>query len=877
MRILERDRFLAQLNEYLSQAAQGRGRLLFLCAESGGGKTTVIERFAETVLPETPVAILSCDGLKMPGPFGPLFDIAEALGPEVQELLAEQAPRDQIFRAVLNALKRSTEPRVFVGEDAHWTDEATLELLRFLGRRIGNTNILFIVTYREDLLDPFHPLRRVLGDLVNEPAVARLRLPPLTLDAVRELASGTGLDPVSLHERTGGNPFYVTEIIGSGGSTIPDSIRDAVLGRAAGLSAESRALLDAASVLGVIIDPELLAAVIGAPVADLVEECMAAGMLRDFGDRIAFRHGLTRDVFLRSLSSPRRRDLHRRVLRIMEYDPVYADDLPHLAHHAEEAGDRAAVLAFAPAAARRAAAFGAHREAAAQYGRALRFARGLPEPELAALLEARSIECYLTGQIEDAIRDRARAADLRRSLGDTLKAGDNLRWLSRFSWFAGRRQEAELHARAALALLEPLPPGPELAMACSNLAQLSMLSYAFDDAIHWGNRAIALATTLNDEAIRAHAMTNVGTALLMINDADGARLIEESIAIGKANGLDDDVIRGYANLAWSALECADLASAEQMLADGFTFAIDRDLVAMELYLNAVHARLMLERGAWAEAEREAGMVASTPSANSHARIVALTVLGQLAVRRGDDPAEHLDEALALADRTGQLMRIGPARIAWAEAAWLAGDMARVRAEIAPIFPDAVETGVRWLTGRLALWLHRAGQRVADLSQLPEPFALEISGDGRAAAAYWQERGYPLDAARALAGTGEESALREALGICETLGAKPDAARIVRALREAGATSIPRGPRPSTQANPAGLTAREVEIVQLLADGQSNRAIADALFLSPRTVGHHVSAILGKLGVASRSEVRARAEALGLRPVAAQHRSSPAPK
>jgi DNA-binding CsgD family transcriptional regulator/tetratricopeptide (TPR) repeat protein len=761
---------------------------------------------------------------------------------------------------------------VLVGEDAHWTDEASLELIRFLGRRIGNTHTLMIVTYRDDVLDPYHPLRRVLGDLVNEPAVSRIWLPPLSVDAIRILAEGSGIEPVSLHERTAGNPFYATEILASGDTSIPASIRDAVLARASRIGMESRAVLDAAAVIGVLVDPDLLAALMGAPIADAVDECLAEGIFRPFGDRLEFRHGLAREVLLQAMSLPRRRDLHRRVLQIMEENPALAADHAHLAHHAEEAHDATAVLRYAPAAARDAQAFGAHRQAAAQYARTLRFAQHLPDQEQAELLEARSYECYLTGHLDDAIHDQTQAVALWRSLGDARKTGDNTRWLSRFCWFAGQNREAEIHARAALDLLEPLPPGPELAMACSNLSQIRMLSYDVPEAIHWGNRAIELATSLDNQAILAHALTNVGTAMLVSSDSAGRALIERSIQIGIAHGLDDDVARAYANLSWSSLDHCELDEAERTIAEGIAFTAERDLVAMELYLRAARARAALARGQWQEAAQEARMILDLPSATTLTRIPTLTVLGRIAARQGDDPAPNFDEALALAEPTGQLMRLGPLRAARAEAAWLAGDPELAVAEAAAAYPQALHSGERWLAGELALWLHRCGHPGNDTSALAEPFALEIAGNGHQAAAIWRDLGCPLEEARALASTGQEASLREALDIVDRLGARPDIARIVNHLRRTGVTRIPRGPRPETRANPANLTARELEVLELLIQGHSNREIASSLYLSPRTVGHHVSAILGKLRIASRTEAHARATELDLFP----HRSLPAP-
>jgi DNA-binding CsgD family transcriptional regulator len=797
----------------------------------------------------------------MPGPFGPLFDIASALGPHVEAVLNAQAPHDQIFRAVLSALQNAPGPNVLVGEDAHWTDEATLDLVRFLGRRIGTTRTLLIITHRDDTIDPYHPLRRVLGDLVSEPGVSRMWLPSLSRDAVQTLASDTNFDPAHLYERTGGNPFYVAEIVASGGSSIPNSIRDAVLSRAAQVSTESRSILDIAATLGTAIDLELLAEVAGVPIDDAVDECLGAGLLRTLGDGIAFRHDLTRDVFLSLLSPPRRRGIHRRILKILEQQPSSTVELAHLAHHAEESRDRDAVLRYAPAAARHSASFGAHREAAAQYARTLQFAQGLSEVELADLLEARSYECYLTGQIDNAILDRMRAVELRS--GDPLKLGDSLRWLSRFCWFAGHNADARRHAQAALELLEPLPPGPELAMAYSNLSQLCMLANDSVNAMRWGERAIELATALDNQPILAHALNNVGSARSVEDHENGLAQILEGARIARDCGLHDDVSRALTNVAWMSLEHYELKDAAQYIDEGIEFTSERDLIGMETHLRSLRAQLRLARGEWDAAALDAEFAASHPGSVVPTLIVANTILGLLLARRGERGDEELDIAEHHALMTGELQRLGPLRAARAEAAWLAGNLDLAATEAEKEFANALQARERWLAGNLALWMHRGGRVIEDTSQLAEPFALEINGDGRAAANIWKACGLPIEEARALERVGDEQSLREALTIFDRLGAKPDSSRTIRSLREAGVKQIPRGPRPETRANAAQLTARELEVLRLVTTGLSNREIADRLFLSARTVGHHVSAILAKLDISNRAGARARADELDL--------------
>ena len=862
MELLERDAYLQELRECLDRCVEGQGQLVFLGGEGGIGKTSVVERFLAEVSDRARGVVISCDGLKMPGPFGAMYDIAEALGPEVEHLLATQAPRDQIFRAVLTALREVPRPLVLVGEDAHWSDEATLELVRFLGRRIGTTRAVFIVIYRDDHLGAHHPLRRTLGDLATAPAVRRVELPRLSRAAVATLAEGSGLDPDELYRRTGGNPFYVTELIGAGTMDVPPTVRDAVLARAAALSPGARALLDAIAAIGVIVNPELLAEVVGGPVEDLVEACLAVGMLRPSQRVIAFRHGIVQDTILRAMSMPRRRALHRRILAAMEARPALAKDLAHLSYHAEEAGDAEAVLRYAVAAARQAAAFRSHREAAAQYDRALRFADGLPVEERIVLMEAWSYEGYLTGDLDGAISTQAAAIELIRSTGDRRHEGDSTRWLSRYCWFAGRNSEAHRYALDAYTLLAGEGPCPELAMACSNLSQLRMLSWDLSEALEWGERAIALATELGEQAILVHARINVGTALLVLGDDRGWSVLEACVERARELGAEDDAARALTNLAWSSWSQCQLERTMRYLEEGIAYTAERDLVSMELYQRALRASVWLEQGAWDDAVAEVEVLRSLPSAALPTRIVAQTCLGRVLALRGDDPSEALDIAADLARQIGELQRVGHVAAARAEAAWLAGDLPRVVDEAHDAYDEAIARQDRWLAGQLGVWLHRAGVQVAAERMAP-PFAMEVMGDVDAAARWWHEHGYRIESARALASSCEEDGLRSALEAFEANGERADAARVARQLREMGARHIPRGPRPATRANAGHLTPRELEVLRLVASGGSNREIADRLYLSPKTVGHHVSAILGKLDAASRQDAVRHAQALGL--------------
>lgn len=858
---LERERELEALAAWLGEVGRsGSGVVALVAGEAGLGKTTLVRRFCDCA---GSVRVLwgVCDPLATPAPLGPVVEVAAQLDGAAAKTVTGTSRPHEVAQALLDDLAGDS-PTVVVIEDLHWADDGTLDVLIYLARRVERVPVLVICTYRDEDLDATHRLRSTLGLLATAPRVERLFLEPLSLDAVRALSAAAGRDGDAVFATTAGNPFFVGELLAATPDEVPATVRDVVLGRVSQLDDDARELLELVSVARPQAELWLLDAAAAVPLGAL-ERCLAAGMLERHGDAVSFRHELARLAVEQALNPERAAALHLQVLRALEGAGA---EPARLVHHAEAARETASLLRHALAAGERSAGLGAHREAGEQYARALSVADPLREAERAELLSRYAFERYLTDRLDEAIEAQREAVELFRVADDQQQAeGDGLRSLSRYLWFGGRNEEAEAAAREAVAVLEQLPAEASLARAYSNISQLRMLAYDAAAAIDWGTRALELAERCGAEEIVVHALANVGSAEVLIGlEEPGRAKLEKSVARALALGLEDDAGRAYANLSTPAVERRQFALADRYIADGIAYCDDHDLVSYGVYLRAWRARLALDSGRWRAAADFAAEVLAHPRASPPTRIVASVVGGLLAVRTGD--AEHgealLDEALAVAAPTGELQRLAPVAAARAEAAWLRGDTPGVDAATATVAELAAERRQPWLLGDLAIWRRRAGL-TAPAGDVSPPVRAELEGEFAAASSLWSDLGCPYEAALALAGAGEEKALRRALAELQRLGAAPAARIVVRRLREQGARGIPRGPYRAARQNPAGLTGRELEVLALLTQSFRNIDIARRLVVSPRTVDHHVSRILAKLNARTRGEAVEAARQLGL--------------
>ena len=861
MTLLERDSELNTLAAALAEAVAGQGRIALIGGEAGIGKTSFINHFLKLHAKPHRVLRGQCDSLFTPSPLGPLYDIARTTGGRLLAQLEGDVPRLALFSTMLDLLRDPARPTLLVIEDIHWADEATFDLLKYLGRRVAQTNALLLLSYRDDEVDSHPRLRILLGDLATSPAATRIGLSRLSIDAVRRMSEGKSLDPELLHRQTSGNPFFLAEVLAHAGCGIPGTLSDSVMARMAKLETAMRDVIETMAVLGSRIELPVLEKIFRSGTADIAG-CLKVGLLTVSDGVIAFRHELVRDAILASLDPQRLRELNRRALAEMRGLEGRAD-LAQLAAFAEGAGDQAAMLDYGPAAARAAAAAGAHRAAATQYRRTLAFAGDRPPAERAVLFEAYAEQSAIIDELGEAIKAYDEAIALWRRTGDQLKEGLNL---SRLAWplvRSGRNADAETASNQAIDVLETLSPTRELADAYRMQAHLRMLDRDKMAAVNWGRKAITLATRFGDDTIVAAAELVVGAAMLVSGDDNGLAHFDRCLALARAQGMDDLIGLTYLNLGSSYGERYQLAQAEAVLTEGIAYAEDCDLDHSNNYMSSWLALINLYQGRWSEAGNHAIAVIHCPNYSLVSQIMALVALGRLRVRRGDPgAAQSLDEALALATRTNTLQRLAPVRAARAEAAWFEGDLGRVAEEARAAYELALQHRHAWHVGEFSFWLRLAGEEVTLPKYCARPFALQIAGDWQGAAEAWRELECPYEEARALA-DGDEPAQMRALEIFDRLGAAPAALLLRQHMRETGSRRIPRGPRATTQRNPYGLTTREMGILGCLTGGMSNGEIGTQLHISPKTVDHHVSSILAKLAVKSRGEAAAIAMAQDL--------------
>jgi len=842
---------------------EGEGHCILLSGEAGIGKTSLIKSFYKEKKDNCKIYQGTCDALFTPRPLAPIYDIIWQIQKDTNENELHNVDKSLLFNQLFNGLEQQRKPVIIIIEDIHWADEATLDFIKFFARRIGRIHCLFILSYRDNEILDNHPLRNVLGQLSPD-SITRLHLQPLSKDAVEKMAEERGYKGEDVFSISGGNPFYVTEILASYSPGVPDNIKDSILSV---YHRQEKGTKNAWEICSVI--PEGLEinrfGKIKSSWDEGMDHCFALQIIIIKKNRVVFKHELYRRTIEGSLSPFKRIALNKKMLELFLDSFEAEGEIERIVHYAKNANENKLVVKYAPIAARQAACVGAHIEASKLFLTAIEYSDGNDEDQMVEFYESYAYECYLTNQTKDAIIYQGKALKVWQKKKEIERAGHSLSFLSRLWWFNGNRQEAEKYGKQAIEILESQPASKAKAMAYSNMSQLKMLSDDKAECVEWGNKAIEMAKKIKDDEILSHAMNNVGSILWKVNfsDESGKKMLFESLDIALKNSFHEHAARSYSNIASIYLLYKEYELAKQVLEVGINYCEERNLDSSKNYKLYAKARVFLETGDWQRAASILENLVSNPSQVGSVKIAALAALAIIKIRKGEEDALiYLIEAKQLALKTNEHHRIIPVMIAELQYEWLTGKQ-RITEEELKLSNDLIQRVENiFLNSEFSFWLQKVRKKDLRLPELYEPYKLLKEGKCRLAAAYWETKDCPFEKAFALY-AGNEEDKKNALLIFQQIGADAVYEKIKMEMRADGIKKIPRGLRESTKTNPAQLTNRELDVLHLLQKGIQNKEIAGTLFISPKTADHHISNILFKLEVKSRAMAVAEAVRLGI--------------
>ena len=863
MELIEREKLLALLETHFSSVADGEGHCLFVNGEAGIGKTALIKAFCKQHAEDSLVYRGACDALLTPRPLAPLYDILWQVNKDRWSVAPALEDRSALFINFLQELSAKKDPVLIVFEDIHWADEGTLDFMKFFAKRISQLRCLFILTYREEELHSRRMLRNVLGELPAD-SFTKITVTPLSKLAVEKMAAEKGYSGEDVYTITGGNPFYVNEILASYSPGVPDTIKDSILAVYERQKEGTKHAWEICSVIPGGIEIGRFAK-LKASWDEAMDHCFAMNVIIIQNNKIVFKHELYRRTIEESLAPSKRVTLNKMILDLFLESFEENEEIERIVHFAKNADEYQLVAHYAPIAAARSACVGAHLEAARLYHCAIEYYRGDDSDMLIRFYESYAYECYLTNQIGEAISYTVKSLDLWKEKNDTEKTGNSLRLLSRLWWLESNQDKSETFARQAIELMNDSRSSPVKAMVFSNMSQIKLLSDQYEECISWAEKAIAVAREVSDDESLSHALNNIGSVYMNIPSSkqQGVDMLQQSLEIALNNSFHEHAARAYANLAGNAVQLKDYTFAKNILDKGIAYCEDRDLYSWRLNMLSLKALVHLETGEWDKAYRIADQLLRIEDEPRAFKINALLVAGKIKMRTGNAHAlPLLLEAKSRAFNTTELQRIIPSLTALLECEWLTGKTYIEDEELDWPIRSLEQSIDRVEKSELAFWLLKARKQQVPFKELTEGYKTNTVANAQKAAAFWRKSGCSYAEALALF-DGNEEDKKNALLIFQQLGASAIAEKIKMEMRAEGIKKIPRGLRESTKTNPAQLTNRELDIIRLLQKAIQNKEIASTLFISPKTVDHHISNIFFKLDVNSRSKAVTEAIRLGI--------------
>jgi DNA-binding SARP family transcriptional activator len=771
--LLERDHERSVLSEAIRSAAAGRGAGVAVSGEAGTGKTTLLQVTCADG-PRLRVLRGGCDPLSTPRPFGPFRDVAADAG-LTRLMSGDDALLSQICEEACAAL--GSEPTVLAVEDIHWIDAASVDVLRFLARRIESMPLAMLVTYRDDEIGPRHPARPLLGDLARLERHTMLSLQPLSVDGVRALVQGSTLDPLRVHQLTGGNPFFVTEVAKEPEGPLPATVRDAVLSHTVDVTPEDFEVLQLVATAPDRLDERVLPA-LGVDLSSL-RRLEGTALLSWTRGGLAFRHELARQAIESTIPVGGGPRLHRQVLEALE--GLALDEPVVLTHHAVAARDSRRAVEYAGAAAEQASRAGAHSEAAAFLEIALAHLRPTETGERAALLQRLSFEQYLTSRLAEALDNIRATIPLWQQVGDHAGLATAYETSAILEYYSARRTPAEAHADEAADIALGSGAVLQQGMARATRGFLAYLRNELELATACSVDAAGVAKATDDRLLELRA-DMVGTLARLASGDEGARgRLEDHIASALANGWDELASTGYSQLSSLDVEHRRLRAAGEVLAESLPFAIRCDIPICRHWQTAVRSRLRFSQGQWDASLEDVADVLGQDGMPL-ARMWPLMIADLVALRRGErfETGRAMERAWDLCASIDEPLRRLSVLSALAEVMWLTGEQDdRVSVEaVRAVDLHTGTLGAEWAVGELATWLARLGLLHEVPAPVAEPYRLAFTGRYLEAAAWWQRIGEPFTEALTLSDSPDPDLNARAAHLLNELCAKGTAARLM---------------------------------------------------------------------------------------------------
>lgn len=895
--LLERGQELEALRRSFDGAKNGFGGTVMVCGSAGVGKTSLVRTFVSSLESDETLQLLwgGCDDLIAPRPFGPFLDMVHATGLLPDELAASPN-REDLLVNMQGILDRPSRPAVVVVEDAQWADDASIDVMRYLARRLESLHAMMIVTSRDDEGGGNRAVRGLLTGSSSS-APVRLDLGPLSPEAVATLGRGSSFDAKHLHEVSGGNPLLVTRLLTVSPDDAGRMARETLMSRTEHLSTDGRAALQALSVLPDGADPTL-ARTLFADRPHALHEAEGTGLLISTQSHIGFRHDLARTAVAESMSFGERMSATDRVLSaLMET----GEDPKVLVHIARAAGDGPRATEFALDALDHGLAPTDHRGAWAMARIALECTTNLDDTRIGRLHLAAATAGRAISQNAEALRHAERAVQrLSRSLpepqdrtGSEAEVRDLVAaWVAMadLQGDAGDHLVARSTLRRAMELLRDQDGEPlrsrEWVWCNTRLANSARIGTDLTRAVELATTSIevAEANRWSDELI--HALTVRGTARGGVSNRDGVDDLTRARELALTAATPQQHLSALLDIADCHMRAAQSAEAEQLAGEVERLGREHQLDRLRYRAAALLAQTFVHRGRTVEAEKLAKALLAEDSDPGLPRATAEAVLARILIRRGDDQVgEMVDRVWNVAVKAGEIGLLAFTGVSRLEHRWVVGDEKalrqfarylsglgerhrhhRLRAEGLRVLqrlgddlgfqlPEGLDLDPAG--GEADDGEHVDGDGVGDMpvpfEGCPPPLAAALLGDHTLAADRWEAAGEPFGRALELIESSSAAAAFEGLRLLDRTGATRTADLARHRLRGRGVQGVPRGPRKSADGGIPILTGRQIEVLKLIARGHTNAEIADELFVARRTVDNHVSAILSRLGVDRRSQ------------------------